>query len=201
MGSAIAAPASLIYRPADWLAPTPWPVIFQREAPVEVDIGAGKGSFLLAAACAAPERNYLGIERQMVRVRKIEAKARQRGLTNIRLVRVEAGYFLRYMVPTESVAAYHIYCPDPWPKRRHRARRLISPEFAADLHRTLQPGGVVRFSTDNRDYFEAAEAVFRGSQLFCEAPSTVPPAEMATDFERMFSEQGLVIHRSQWVKR
>jgi tRNA (guanine-N7-)-methyltransferase len=201
MSSLLSVPASLIYRPADWLEPTPWAVIFGREAPVEVDIGAGKGAFLLAAAAAAPDRNFLGIERQLVRVRKVDAKARRRGLTNVRLVRVEAGYFVRYLVPAGSVAVYHIYCPDPWPKRRHRQRRLISPAFVADLHRTLEPRGWIKFSTDDRDYFEAAESVFRASGRFCERPAGVPPPGLVTDFERMFSQQGLVIHRAQWQKQ
>ncbi len=191
----------MIYRPANWLEPTPWPVIFERDAPVELDIGAGKGAFLLAAAAAVPDRNFLGVERQMVRVRKVEAKARRRGLVNVRLVRVEAGYFLHYLVAAESVAAYHIYCPDPWPKRRHRTRRLINSEFVADLHRTLTPTGLVKFSTDDRDYFEAAQSVFRASRRFCEVPSSSPPAELVTDFEQMFTEQGLVIHRAHWQKR
>lgn len=191
---------SYIYRPENYLEPTPWERIFGRSAPIEVDIGTGKGTFLVAAAQRAPERNFLGIDRLLVRLRKVDSKVRRLGLTNVRLVRLEAGYFVRYLVPAGSVAVYHIYCPDPWPKRRHHRRRLITAEFVADLHRTLQPEGEVRFSTDDTGYFEQAVQLFEAHQGFQELAWPTEAPIIPTDFEALFQQQGIRIHRKRWQK-
>ncbi|MCS7048280.1 MAG: tRNA (guanosine(46)-N7)-methyltransferase TrmB [Verrucomicrobiae bacterium] len=189
-----------IYRPANYLEPTPWEVIFGRAAPVEIDVGTGKGTYLVREAQRNPDRNYLGIDRLLVRLRKADAKVRRLGLTNVRLVRLEAGYFVRYLVPTGSVAVYHIYCPDPWPKRRHQRRRLINEEFVEALHRTLKPGGEVRFSTDDLDYYGAVVRVFGCYRGFCEL-SPPPHSEVAqTDFEALFASKGQSIYRKHWRK-
>lgn len=187
-----------IYRPPTYLEPTPWEEIFGRSAPVEIDIGTGKGTFLVAAAQQYPERNFFGVDRLLVRLRKVDSKVRRFGLTNVRLLRLEAGYFVRYLVPDHSVAVYHIYCPDPWPKRRHQRRRLLQEGFVADLHRTLVPHGEVRFSTDDPNYFEHVVQLFGNhggfQQMDCfqEAPQT--------DFEVLFSQKGLTLYRQRWRK-
>ena len=103
--------------------------IFGKAQSLEVEIGAGDGSFLVAYAKAHPELNLIGLERLLGRLRKIDRKARRAGLENVRLLRLEAAYFVQYMLPRASVRAFHIYFPDPWPKRRHWKNRLINDAF------------------------------------------------------------------------
>src|SRR2546422_4795723 len=120
---------TLIHRPAsitEWL---PTDRLFARAQPLEVELGSGDGSFVLRYAQLYPDRNLLGVERLLGRLRKIDRKGLRAGLTNLRLVRLEASYFLRYLLPDGSVRALHVYFPDPWPKRKHRKNRLINAGF------------------------------------------------------------------------
>jgi len=119
----------------------------------------------------------------------------------VRLVRLEAMYLVSKLIPDGSVSTYHILFPDPWPKRRHHARRLISPDFLADLHRTMAPGSAVNCATDHAGYFEWIQRVFEGSARFMEADPVVLPPEAQTDFEREFVAAGEPVHRCRWLKR
>lgn len=163
---------------------------FGREAPLEVDLGCGDGGFLLRYAPRHPEHNFLGVERLMGRIRKLDRKAPRLGLVNLRALRVDIPYLVRYLLPPASVAAAHIYFPDPWPKQKHRARRLIQPGFVADLARVLVPGGTVWLRTDDADYFAQMLAVWGAAAEF---EATPPPPELLatlTDFEVEFRAQG-----------
>ncbi len=163
---------------------------FGRPAPLEVDLGCGDGGFLLRYAPRHPERNFLGVERLMGRIRKLDRKAPRLGLTNLRALRVDIPYLVRHLLPPASVAAAHIYYPDPWPKKKHRARRLIQPGFVSDLARVLEPGGAVWLRTDDADYFAQMLEVFGAAARF--APLSPPPELLAvpTDFEEEFRAQG-----------
>ena len=92
--------------------------LFPREQPVHVEIGAGDGSFFAAFAQAHPNINFIALERLLGRLRKIDRKCRRAGLQNALLLRLEADYFVRYLLPPESVEAVHIYFPDPWSSMR-----------------------------------------------------------------------------------
>lgn len=189
------------YIPPNWLDPLDWQHVFRRPGPVEIEIGCGKGTFLVWAAAQQPDRNFLGIERLLDRLRKADRKARRLGLTNIRLLRLEASYVVAKLIPTGSVAAYHILFPDPWPKRRHAAKRLFQPAFVADLHRTLSPGGAVHFATDSADYFAEVRQVMTGRGEFMETAPPVLPEEARTDFEREFLAAGKSIYRTQLIRQ
>src|ERR1700689_4801384 len=91
--------------------------LFPRAQLLEVELGSGDGSFLVNYARLHPERNFLGVERLLGRLRKLDRKGRRAGLTNLRGLRIESAYFLEYLLPRESPATLHIYFPDPWPKR------------------------------------------------------------------------------------
>jgi tRNA (guanine-N7-)-methyltransferase len=192
---------TIIFKPADWFAPLRWADVFGAAQPVEIDVGSGKGGFLLWAAQARPQANFLGIERQLVRLRKVDKKIRRLGLANARLIRIEAGYFIGKVVPDDSVTAYHVYFPDPWPKRRHHPHRLFQPEFVAAVCRTLRRGGAVNVATDDADYFAHIRKLMGESGRFEEGMPETLPEEATTEFERVFREAGKPIYRSRFVRR
>lgn len=169
--------------PSDWLHPMDLGNVFDRAGPVDIDLGCGKGRFLLARASAHPEVNFLGIDRMLRRIRKIDHKAQRRGLDNIRLLRIEAYYAVSYLIPADAIRTYFIFFPDPWPKKRHHDNRLFNPRFVDALHRTLVPGGVVHVATDHQPYFEAIAGILRGDARFREVEPYVPAPEERTDFE------------------
>src|SRR6266436_4962142 len=121
--------------------------IFPKAQPVEVELGSGDGSFLVEYAALHPEHNFIGVERLLGRIRKMDRKGLRLGLTNLRGVRIESSYFLEYLLPRHSVAALHIYFPDPWPKRKHRRHRLINDRFPQLAYNVLIPDGKVYLRT------------------------------------------------------
>lgn len=189
--SGLPLPANLVPALRSILDPVNLAELFPRPAPLEVELGSGDGSFLMDYAAAHPERNFLGIERLLGRIRKLDRKGRRRGLANLRGLRIESAYFLHYLLPPASAGALHIYFPDPWPKLKHRRHRLINERFPALARRALVPGGVVYLRTDDADYFAQMRQVFAAATEFREVPT--PPELLAfkTDFETEFNAQGI----------
>jgi len=126
--------------------------------PLEVDLGCGDGSFLMEMAAHYPERDFLGVERLLGRVRKVCRKAQRRGLENARVLRLDSRYVVEWLLPEAQVSRLHLLCPDPWPKVRHHRRRLVQMEFLEAVRRVLIPGGEFLFMTDHQEYFEWVEA-------------------------------------------
>lgn len=172
---------------ADWLGPLPVRAWFAHPPRrLEIDLGCGKGRFLLAHAGKHPETNFLGIDRMLRRIRAVDNRARRLELQNVRLLRMEAYYAAAYLVPPAAVSAYYVFFPDPWPKARHEGHRLFNPRFVDALHRTLVPGGAVHVATDHAPYFEQLAAIFAGDARFRPSDPFVPPEDEQTDFERYF---------------
>jgi len=171
--------------------------IFERTQPLEVELGSGDGSFLIEHASTHPERNFIGIERLLGRLRKIEKRARKAKLGNLRGIRIESAYFLRYLLPRQCVSALHIYFPDPWPKRKHQRHRLINETFPELAQQVLVPAGRVYLRTDDRDSFAQMERVF-GTSPF--RPVETPPelAAVRTDFEAAFNKRGIPTLRAAY---
>jgi tRNA (guanine-N7-)-methyltransferase len=192
---------TVVFKPIDWFAPLKWEDTFALAQPVEIDVGCGKGAFLLWAARTRPQSNFLGIERQFVRLRKVDKKIQRLGLDNVRLIRVEAGYLIGKLVPANSVTVYHIYFPDPWPKRRHAAHRLFQPEFVANLHRTLRQGGALNVATDDSNYFLQIQSLMKRACQFAEVAPEQLPEEAMTEFERVFRQKGQPIFRSRYIRQ
>jgi tRNA (guanine-N7-)-methyltransferase len=168
--------------------------IFPRNAPIEIDLGCGDGAFLAAMAHSHPEHNFLGIERLLGRVRKVCRKVARENLKNARVLRVEVVYAIEHLIPPESVTAFHLLFPDPWPKRRHQRRRAFTPEFLSCIHRALIGGGLFHVATDHPDYFQQIARVTTATDTFIVAAEQrdFPP----TTFEQRFLTRGLSI---QWL--
>lgn len=191
---------SLLVQPASYLERLNFGELFAAPLPVEVEIGAGDGSFIINYANAQRGRNFLAVERLLGRLRKIDKRGRRAGLKNLRGLRIEASYFLDFMLPPHSVEALHIYFPDPWPKRKHRKNRLINEAFPALAKKVLKSRGLVYLRTDDVDYFTQMVEVFRGSEDF--QPIETPPdlKEFVTDFERNFHLRGVPTNYAAYQK-
>lgn len=172
---------------------------FGNERPVVLEIGSGKGRFLIATATERPEVNVIGIEKSLHYHRVIRDRVLKRSLTNVRLINHDAFLVLREMLPDASVAELHIYFPDPWPRKRERKRRIIRPEVLAEVARVLVPGGLGVYVTDHQEYFEAAapliEAVFRAERRI-PGPDDVP----RTNYEAKYRTEGRPIYEVRFWK-
>src|SRR5512144_1824640 len=128
--------------------PVDFAALFGRLAPVEMEIGVGKGRFLLAAAAANRDRDFFGLEIEPEYAAIARLRAERAGLTNVRCERLDGKAFVLRRLAPGSLAALHVYFPDPWPKKRHHKRRLVDPEWAAAAARALAPGGLLRVASD-----------------------------------------------------
>ncbi len=185
--------------PADYFAPLDPAQIFPRPAPLEIDLGCGDGSFLVELAEKFPERNFLGIERLLGRVRSACGKVARGNLPNVRVLRVESSYAVQYLLPPASVAVAHLLFPDPWPKKRHQRRRIVTRDFLAHLHRALAPGGRFRLATDQEDYFQAVLQLISPDD-FREESAKDSEIFPLTTFEQRFASAGTPIYRLELRK-
>ena len=175
--------------PHNWLYPSDIRTWFETDQPIELDLGCGKGRFLLARAQRFPDRNFLGIERQLERIRKIDSRIERLGLKNVRLFRVEGFYAVRHLLPDNSLSACYIFHPDPWPKDKHAHHRLLGPEFLHALQRVLRPGAPVHFTTDHLPYYYEVTESLLGDPRWRQIPAYPPLPEERTDFELLFRDQ------------
>jgi tRNA (guanine-N7-)-methyltransferase len=180
--------------PANYFAPLDLAEVFARPAPLEVDLGCGDGSFLVAMAEKYPERNFLGVERLLGRVRSASGRAARHAVSNLRVLRVETSYAVGYLFPPGSTAVAHLLFPDPWPKKRHERRRLVTKDFLAAVYRLLTPNGCFRIVTDRADYFAAIRELAANS-AFAEEPVSREEAFPLTTFEKRFLTEGAPIYR------
>ncbi len=188
--------------PADYFSVLCRTAIFPDPArPLELDVGCGDGTFLLSMAQHFPERDFLGIERLGGRVSKICRKAARMGLTNVRVLCLESSYALRWLLPEACASRLHLLFPDPWPKKKHAARRFIQPQNLAAIHRMIAPGGQFLFKTDHPDYFAEATEVIDASPMFTRAPWLDAEAFYPiTDFGELWISQGCTINAARWLK-
>jgi len=167
--------------------------VFGNAMPVEIEIGIGKGRFLIDAAKRDPNSNFLGIEWATKYLRLAHKRTINANLRNMRFVRADAREFVECFLPGKSIQAYHIYFPDPWPKKRHHKRRLINTEFRIEVERTLCVGGRVWLATDHQEYFEVMMEVFEDS-LILEPIEAVWEGER-TNYEQKYMDEGKLIFR------
>ena len=172
--------------PETWTSGT----LFGSAAPLEIEVGSGKGLFLAAASTACPQVNYLGVEVARKYARFAAARLARAGCANAKIVQGEAVGLLQQHVPAESVQAIHVYFPDPWWKLRHHKRRIMRQEFVQDIHRMLVPGGALHFWTDVAEYFQQSVALI-STQTGLDGPFTVGqrPAEHDLDYRTHFERR------------
>lgn len=175
-----------------------FPAIFGDSKPVELELGAGDGSFLVEYARVNPDRAFIGVERLLGRLRKIDKKSRRNGLTNVRALRLEASYVLDWMIPVRGLDALHVYFPDPWPKRRHWGRRLVNAAFTQMAHKALKTGGVAHLRTDDETYFAQMQEVFDANPHFVRDTTPEPLLAVKTDFEKEFNAKGIPTRYASW---
>ena len=174
------------------------PLEFDPARPLEVEVGCGKGKFLVSRAAANPDCDFLGIERMLERVRLFDGKCRRGGIANAKVLRLEALYTFHYLLPAHGVRRVYVFFPDPWPKRKHHSHRLFGPLFLNALWKRLEVGGRVEFATDHAEYYKAVRECFAADARFEEVEPMARPPEVWTEFETMFREQGLSIHAAAW---
>jgi tRNA (guanine-N7-)-methyltransferase len=139
---------------------------FGRTAPLVLEIGSGMGETTAAIAKQRPEVDFIAVEVHAPGIGSLLNRIEKEALANLRVIRHDAVEVLERMIPDASLAAIHLFFPDPWPKKRHHKRRLVQPEFAALAARKLAPGGVLHAATDWPDYAEHMSEVFSGESLF-----------------------------------
>ena len=172
--------------PRDWLHPIDLDAWFGCRRPLAIDLGSGKGRFLLARAAHHADVSFLGVDRMLRRVRKVARRARRLALENVRLLRMEAYYATMYLIPPDRVQTYYIFFPDPWPKKRHHDHRLFNQPFLDAVHRTLEPGGTVHVATDHQPYYQEIRDLLAADHRFQETDPFVPGPDEQTDFERYY---------------
>ncbi|MEM7696989.1 MAG: tRNA (guanosine(46)-N7)-methyltransferase TrmB [Verrucomicrobiota bacterium] len=182
--------------PEDWFRRLKREELFEGTAPIELDLGCGDGSFLLAMAEANPGISFLGVERLLGRVRKVCRRAERKKLSNLKVARIDSNYAVEWLLPDQFASRIHFLCPDPWPKKKHASRRqMCQLTFLNHLHRLLEPAGELLFKTDAPAYFEEALE----TQQSCDFFEMLPWDDgdffyPQTDFEKQWIGEGKAMH-------
>ena len=174
-------------------APLDWQQVFDRAAPVVLEIGFGMGETTAEIAAAHPERDYVGIEVHAPGVGSLLREVDRRGLANVRVIRHDAVEVVDAMIPMDSLAGIHVFFPDPWPKQRHHKRRLLKPGFVHALALRLAPGGYLHAATDWPDYAEEMLANLGAEALLANTTAGFAPrpdSRPRTKFERRGTRLG-----------
>ena len=180
--------------------PVDFSAMFGNDNPVELEIGCGKGGFMLRTARAHPERNFLGIEWANKFCQYCADRMVRWGVTNVRMMRTDAKLFVIHRLADASLSAIHIYHPDPWPKKRHHKRRHFTPDFMSSVVRVLVPGGRLAVQTDHADYFEQMSGAILArpelEQIAFDDPAFGTVGERTeTNYEIKYLREGRQIYR------
>jgi tRNA (guanine-N7-)-methyltransferase len=171
-----------------------------------VEVGSGKGLFLRTEPLARPDVNFLGIEIAARYARFAAASLAKRGIAHARVVQADALRVFAELLPDESLAAVHVYFPDPWWKKRHRKRRVMQETFLKDVERKLIPGGRLHFWTDVEEYFQSTLKLIK-TVTRLKGPADVPerPAghdlDYRTHFERRMRQHRETVYRAEFEKQ
>ncbi len=180
--------------------------LFGRAAPLEIEVGSGKGLFLSAAASGDADADFLGIEIMGKYARFVAARLATRELSNARIIHGNAEPLLGMWLTDASVRAVHVYFPDPWWKARHKKRRVMNERFLPQVERVLAAGGRLHFWTDVEEYYHTAlETIAAHTKLSGPHPVQEKPADhdldYRTHFERRMRLHGQAVYRAEFEKR
>jgi tRNA (guanine-N7-)-methyltransferase len=180
--------------------------LFARPAPLEIEVGSGKGMFLVSASGERPQHNFLGCEIARNYARLAAARLARAGRDNAVMLQGDALQLFREVLPAACAVAVHVYFPDPWWKLRHRKRRVMKPGFLIDVERVLEPGGSLHFWTDVREYYDTTLAMIaEGTGL--QGPFAVPERsaehefDYRTHFERRTRLHADPVYRAEFRRR
>lgn len=188
-----------LFSPPETPAPLAWSGLFGNDHPVEIEVGFGKGLFLLTASQQWPEVNFVGIEIERKYQLFTANRVAKRQLGNVRLACTDARLFLRDHVAPGSVQAVHVYFPDPWWKKRHHKRRLFTEAFAEACTGVLQQAGRLELMSDVEEYFALMTEMLAEQGRLQRLPA-VPAERYRTNFERKYREAGKPIYAASYVK-
>jgi len=181
--------------------------LFGRDAPVHIEIGSGKGTFIVNQAQVEPDIDFLGIEWANKYYRYAVDRVGRWGLKNVRMLRADAAVFLAEHVSSQSVSCIHLYFPDPWPKKRHNKRRFVNQSNIEQVHRILVSKGVLKMATDHADYFEQMQSVLKENSDRFETIDFLPCAGaktgewVGTNFERKYLKEDRSVHTLAVAKK
>jgi tRNA (guanine-N7-)-methyltransferase len=183
-----------------------WSSVFGNNHPVELEIGSGKGLFLLNAATADPTHNFLGIEISRKYARLAAERLAKHGIPNAKVWPGDARIVLPRHIPSASLRVVHVYFPDPWWKKRHKKRRVFTESLVAEIRRILEPGGQLRVASDVEEYFAVIQDLIAASLQFVELPVPQPneprhELDYLTSFERKYLREGRPIFRDIYERR
>ena len=195
-------------------APINWELLFGNIYPVEIEIGSGKGRFLLEASKRHPKVNYVGVERaqkyvEIIRerferyIQHFDVDRTSGTFSNVRLARTDANYFLTRYVAETSVQAYHVYFPDPWPRKRQRKRRIFrNRDFLEALTRTLNSeSGRLYIVTDHEEYFQEIQERIAALPRLCPIDADFrPDSDITTHYEAKYVLEGRPIYQAVYEK-
>ena len=181
------------------LDPISFPELFGNDRPVILEIGSGKGRFLIDSATERPEVNFVGIEKSLHYHRLIVSRLAKRSLSNVRLINHDAFVVLQKMIGDATLHEVHIYFPDPWPRPREQKRRMIRTEVLHEIRRVLVPGGSAIYVTDHAQYAEAATPLI-AEHFRSEARHPGPEDVARTNYEAKYRAEGRPIYEVRFYK-
>jgi tRNA (guanine-N7-)-methyltransferase len=199
--------SSIVLRPEDIDGEISFSDIFGRKAAVHIEVGSGKGTFLISQACFSPQINFLGIEWANKYYKYAVDRIGRRAVGNVRLIRTEAASFIANSINDSTIECFHVYFPDPWPKKRHHKRRFICAENIAQLIRCLKRDGLINIATDHAEYFQWMQQVFEGFTDKLQPAEFIKPAGVQSDelvgtnYERKYAKEKRAIFTLAFKKR
>ncbi len=180
--------------------------LFAQQQPIELEVGFGKGAFLVEIGPAHPERNYLGIEIDKGLQLYVANRIAKRKWPNLKVASGDAGRLLAQHLAADSLAAVHVYFPDPWWKKKHRRRRVFNEDFALHAARVIQPEGHLYLATDVAEYYQVMLTILAARPEFVPVhigreEQVDDPTQPTTNFEKKARKEGRPVWRATFQKK